>query len=319
MTSAPDDESSASGPTPTVTVVIATYHRPDPLRVAIRAVRAQDHDGPIEVVVVHDRTEPDETLLDLADGTFAGPRTIRVVKNDHTPGLAGARNTGILAATGDWVGFCDDDDEWRPRKLRAQFRALARRPAEVCVTGITVVYGDHRTDRIPDESELTPESLAERRVTAAHPSTVIVRRSTLIDGIGLVDEEIPGSYGEDYDWLIRAVRHGRVTVAPEPLVVVYWGQSLFSDRWQTIIEALDYLSAKHPEFAASKAGQAQLAGRRAFCEAALGRRGDAVRDAGRSIKLRWREPRGYLALLVASRLVSAPRLMDLAHRRGKGI
>jgi glycosyltransferase involved in cell wall biosynthesis len=305
--------------TPTVTVVIATYHRPEPLRVAIRAVLAQDYGGPIEVIVVHDRTDPDGSLVELAEGDFAGPRTIRVCRNDHTPGLAGARNTGILAATGEWVGFCDDDDEWRPRKLSTQFRALAQRPADVCVSGITVVYGDHRTDRIPDEAELTPAGLAERRVTAAHPSTVLVRRSTLIDEIGLVDEEIPGSYGEDYDWLIRAVRNGPVTVAPEPLVIVHWGQSLFSDRWQTIIDALDYLVAKHPEFAGSRAGQAQLTGRRAFCEAALGRRADAVRDAARSIRLRWREPRGYLALLVASRLVSAPRLMDLAHRRGKGI
>ncbi len=32
---------------------------------------------------------------------------------------------------------------------------------------------------------------------------------SLFDGIGLVDEEIPGGYGEDYDWMIRAAEHGR--------------------------------------------------------------------------------------------------------------
>jgi len=302
-----------------VTVVIATYNRPEPLRVALAAVLAQDVTGPIEIVVVHDQTEPDESLCGLAEGSFAGPRTIRVISNDRTPGLAGARNTGILAATGDWVGFCDDDDEWLPHKLSTQFRALEARPNDVCVSGVTIVYGDHRTDRIPDESEITTTVLAERRVTAAHPSTVIVRRSALLDGIGLVDEEIPGSYGEDYDWLMRAARHGPVTVAPAALVVVYWGQSLFSNRWQTIIEAIDYLMAKHPEFSSSRRGQSQLIGRRAFCEAALGRGSDARRDAVRSIRLRWREPRGYIALLVSTRLLSAQRVMDLAHRRGKGI
>ncbi len=299
-------------------VVIATYLRPEPLRVAIGAVLAQDHPGMIEIIVVHDRTEPDESLVDLADGDWAGPRSIRVVSNVHSPGLAGARNTGIDACTLEWVGFCDDDDEWRPRKLSAQFRSLARRPADVCVTGITIVYGDERNDRIPAQEEMSLDVLAARRVTAAHPSTVIVRRDVLVEQIGLVDEDIPGSYGEDYDWLIRAVRNGPVTVTPEALVIVYWGQSLFSDKWATIIEAIDYLVDKHPEFRGSRRGMATLSGRKAFCEAALGHRSAATRDALQSIKLRWSEPRGYLALAVAAG-VPAHKVMDVAHRRGKGI
>ena len=71
---------------------------------------------------MYDQSEPD---LSLEVGRSA-PR-VRVITNTRTPGLAGARNTGILDATGDLVAFCDDDDEWLPGKLAAQVEALRRR------------------------------------------------------------------------------------------------------------------------------------------------------------------------------------------------
>ena len=45
------------------------------------------------------------------------------------PGLAGARNTGIVSLDTDLVAFCDDDDQWAPGKLRQQVHALRQRPA----------------------------------------------------------------------------------------------------------------------------------------------------------------------------------------------
>lgn len=40
---------------------------------------------------------------------------IRVLVNEHTKGVSGARNTGLDYATGDWVTFLDCDDELMPR------------------------------------------------------------------------------------------------------------------------------------------------------------------------------------------------------------
>ena len=47
------------------------------------------------------------------------------------------------------------------------------------------------------------------------------RRAAFLDGIGPVDEAIPGSYGEDYEWVLRAARRGPVVTVQEPLVRVY--------------------------------------------------------------------------------------------------
>ena len=74
--------------------------------------------------------------------------------------------------------------------------------------------------------------------------TILVTREAIQGPIGLVDEHIPGSYAEDYDWILRAALAGPIAVVEEPLVRVRWGQSLFSSRWQTIIEALATIGIK---------------------------------------------------------------------------
>jgi glycosyltransferase involved in cell wall biosynthesis len=301
---------------PLVTVVIATHHRPELLRVALDAVAAQDYAGPIETVVVFDQSEPDASLA-----RDDRQREVRVVSNtERTPGLAGARNTGILAARGDLVAFCDDDDSWRPEKIRLQVAALAAEPdALTAVSGITVMYDDRSVDRVPQPGDVTLAQLARRRVMEAHPSSVVVRRSALLGAIGLVDEEIPGSYGEDYDWILRAAQAGPIAVVPRSLVAVRWGQSLFSQRWTTILAWIEYALAKHPVLSADPRGLARLLGQRAFALAALGRRREALRVVGQVLRRNPREPRGWLAAAVALRLVTAKRAMHAAHRRGRGV
>ena len=303
---------------PAVSAVIATHNRPELLRRAVKAVIGQTYTGPIECIVVFDGTEPDESLTELAI-SGAGPREIIVVRNDRVGGLAGARNTGILVAIGTFIAFCDDDDWWMPDKLRQQLETFAD-PGVVCsVTGIKVIYGEKESLRIPSATTITLEELVRRRVMEAHPSSVVVRSESLILDIGLVDEAIPGSYGEDFDWILRAAHAGTISAVRAPLVEVQWGQSLFSRNWQTIIDAIDYLIDKHPELRESSKGLARLTGRRAFALAALGRRRESLAYVRRTMRLSFTERRAYVAALVALRIVSAERLLAVAHKRGHGI
>lgn len=301
---------------PRVSVVVATRDRKELLRKTLTAIDHQDYPGVVETLVVHDQSEPDPDLV-VDDER----RPVRVLRNTRTPGLAGGRNSGILAATGSLVAFCDDDDTWLPDKLTRQVRSLQASGADVGVSGIVICYGEKEITRVPRKDDLSLAELGRRRVTEAHPSTVVVRRAALLDGIGLVDEEIPGSYGEDYDWIIRAAEHGPIDVLEEPTVRVLWSRthSYFSKRWALIIEAIDYLLAKHPVLSSDRRGLAGHYARKAFGYAALGQRSDAVRWAARAVRLSPRELRSYLAVAVASGLVSADQVQRVAHHRGKGI
>ncbi len=301
---------------PTTSVVVPTRDRPELLERAVTSVLDSAYDGEIEVLIVFDQTSPRALPIPERPG-----RTLRTLTNDRTPGLAGARNTGILAARGSLVAFCDDDDAWTPDKLRRQVQALLSHPdAEVATTGIVVRVDGRRHERVAASERIDIRDLTRARHLELHPSTFLVHRAAVLHGIGLVDEQIPGSYGEDYEWLLRAASRAPIVAVRAPLVEVSWTSgSWFAERWPIIIEAIAYLLQRHPVLRSDPRGLARLYGRLAFAHAALGHRGDAITWARRALRLNPWERRVYLALAAASGLVSSRRLLALARRTGRGI
>jgi len=301
---------------PLVSVVIATRDRPEMVREAIASVRQQVDVGLVEIVLVYDHSEPDLSLAVTEHGVQT-----RVTANARTPGLAGARNSGILAAQGEFVAFCDDDDYWMPDKLSRQLSVLERSPTAVLATcGISIEYAGERHDRVLARDEITLEDLIRDRLTELHPSTFLFRRSALLGEVGLVDEEVPGGFGEDYELLLRTVKVAPIRNVSEIGTVVRWGaQSFFFRRWAMMSEGLQYVVRRHPEIARSRRGLARIEGQIAFAEAAQGQRRQAwahLRAASCSFPL---EPRLPLAALVSIGLVSPSRVMSALHAFGRGI
>lgn len=306
---------------PTVAVVIATRDRPALLRRAVAAAVDQRYPGDVEVLAVFDQSEPEPDLAHDGVAPGGGCRRVRVLRNERVAGLAGARNTGITAATADLVAFCDDDDLWLPGKLDAQVARLAAEPdLEMVTTGVLVEARGKVSTRVLERDRITHRELLRSRVSEAHPSTYLFRRAALVDGIGLVDEDLPGSYAEDYDLLLRAARRGDVGVVSLPLAKVFWHRSsFFAERWRTIIDALDHLVAAHPELATEPAGLARIEGQQAFAHASMGDRRGAWATARRALGHNRREPRAYLALLVASGAVRSEWVLRALQAGGRGI
>lgn len=302
-----------------VSVVIATHNRPELLRRAIDAVLDQEHPAPLEIVVVFDRTEPDPALLDHPALVGRKDRRIVLTSNVRSPGLAGARNSGVALAEHAWIAFCDDDDEWLPGKLAAQFAALESTPgARVATTGVLIHFEGEDTARIPDPEMLTFEGFLNDRMTEVHPSATLAS-AELIAELGDVDETIPGGYGEDYDWLLRAARLSPFAVATEPLVRVHWhGASFFFEKWKTIDDALEFLVEKYPEFHDQPAGLARIRGQQAIARGAMKQRSAAVRTAIETARLKPTEKRAPVALLIAAG-VPASAILKTAHKFGKGL
>jgi glycosyltransferase involved in cell wall biosynthesis len=259
--------------------VVPTHARPEEMRRAVSAILAQDYPGEIEVVVVYDKSNVDTAL----PGEWPG-RSVRVISNSRTPGLAGARNTGFLVLDTDLVASCDDDDRWEPGKLRAQVEALLAQPgAQFVTTGMVVDYERHSNIRLAGKDRVTYPDLLRSRMAMLHSSSFVMRRDALLDSIGLVDEDIPRSFVEDWDLLLRAARQHPIVHVDRPLTRV-----LFQ-------------------------------GKIAFYSAMMGRRRDALDGAKAAMRSNWREPRAVLALAVASGAVDGSWLMSHLNRRGHGI
>ncbi len=305
------------GQPPAVSVVVPTRDRPELLGRTIASVAAQDYDGPIDCIVVHDGGEPP------ADGSVQsiGGCTVRHLRNARAPGLAGARNTGILAAGSTYIAFCDDDDTWQPLKLRRQIDAMEADPETLVMgCGNTVVYGSHRTVRMAPNDTVTLDDLLRSRVAVLHSSTIVARRDAILDRIGLVSEDIPGGASEDYEWQLRASRVAPIGMINEPLVDIVWHTgSRYARQWNLYVAGLSYILEHYPEFDQVPRGKARVYGQIAFgCAAARDVRG-AFRWGLRSLQADLVQPRGYLAMLVSLRLCPPDPLLNMLHARGRGI
>jgi glycosyltransferase involved in cell wall biosynthesis len=299
---------------PLVTVVIPTIDRPELLARAVQSVFSQDYDGPIDCLIVFDGpSQPPPAVL-----TTAG-RTLRAITNTRSPGLAGARNSGLTHAHGSLIAFLDDDDEWMPGKLRRQVHLLEPDAGTAAVgCGNVVVYEGRETTR-DAPCVVTFQSLLRSRVAVLHSSTILVRRDAL-DTIGLIDERIPAGASEDYEWQLRVARHGPIAMVQEPLARVHWHTgSRFSRHWVAFIDGLTYVLARNPEFRQYPRGASRIYGQIAFGYAAMGMTRETLRWAGRCLSADWRQPRGYLSLLVATRILPAEMVLRGLHTRGKGI
>jgi glycosyltransferase involved in cell wall biosynthesis len=302
-------------PWPSITAVIPTRDRPELLGRAVRSVLAQSYPGPLECVVVFDQHSPHTPEVDVPPG-----RSLRVAQNDRSPGLAGARNAGAATSTSALLAWCDDDDEWLPDKLEKQVRTLRDNPeAAVATCGIWVCVGRRRFARTPATSLVPREDLLRSRQMWIHSSTLVMDRERFFGDIGPVDEAVPGSYGEDYEWVVRASRLSPIVAVPQPLVRVYWQSSYYADRWDVMISGIQYHLDKHPELVADRRNAARMYGRLAFAYGASGYNEQARRWAQRSIRLDWRQPRGYLAMLVSAGVLSPRWVMSAAHAVGKGV
>ncbi|MFS0892615.1 glycosyltransferase family 2 protein [Microbacterium sp. 179-I 3D3 NHS] len=303
---------------PSVSVVIATRGRGELLRRAVRSIVAQQYGGALEIVVVYDQTEIDE--LDDLRSEGIGAVRLTTIANTRTPGLAGGRNTGIAAAQGEWIAFCDDDDEWTVGKLRAQAEAWAQHPDAVGMSsGVEIVTLSGSVTRIPPTVTTRDDFLASR-VSDIHPSSFLFRRSDLQDLPGGVDEEIPSSYAEDYDVLLRMTERGPIVSVPEPLVIVHWDRdSYFAGRWIPMAEGLGFLLGKHSDLLLHDGNAARMCGQVAFAYAAGGDKAQARTWARRARGHRLTEPRALLTWIVLTGLLTPKTIIAILNKRGKGI
>ena len=198
-------DSEASEKAPLVSVVIPAYRAAQTISATLDSVLSQTFRD-YEIIVVNDGS-PDSREMEQTLAPYRGRITYFCQDNQ---GPAGARNTGIRAARGEYIALLDSDDLWEPEHLTAQMAVLQGDRSIDMVYADARFFGDPlsegRTvmDLCPSAGEVTFESLVMRTCTV-HICVSVVRRQTLLDA-GLFDPAFRGT--EDIDMWLRIVRRG---------------------------------------------------------------------------------------------------------------
>jgi glycosyltransferase involved in cell wall biosynthesis len=242
------------GNRPVVSVSVSTYNRAHLLGRALRSVLAQTFQD-YEIIVVDDgSTDNTEEVV-----RSFGDARIQYLRHESNRGQSAAINTGIRAATGEYVAFLDDDDEWLPEKLAIQLETFKTSDLErlgVVSCPKLTVYDGRRKVRAPRKRRFArgwvhKDLLARRMVVPWATCSLLVRRDALTEA-NLFDESLPHS--KDWDFVFRLSRDWQIQAVETPLIRVHYHSGPSIGRSGKDLEAAERIIAKyHSEFLAEPA------------------------------------------------------------------
>lgn len=215
-----------------VSVVIPTHNRAALVRAAIESVQAVYHDGfALEVLVVDDGS---------TDETAEVVRTLPVTYlRTEGIGASGARNTGLHAATGDFIAFLDDDDLWLPNNISPQLHLFSEHPEYGAVHAQLLRTDASRTpygEPVPG-GPLSSGWIHERLMTYWPQLGTLLVRADVVREIGDFDETLRSE--EEWDWLLRIARRYPIGCVEEP--VMLFCQRGYEDdalNWQRVPDTI---------------------------------------------------------------------------------
>ncbi len=219
-----------------VSVIIPTYNRAKFLPNAVRSIINQKYDN-IEIIIVDDGSNDNtQAVVNSLKEKYSN---IIYCHNERTKGPSGARNTGIIKSSGNYVSFLDSDDTWLDGNLSNGLKILNENPEiDVLFGNYSIVDFDTRKHlhnffdqkktlyslksvQLSSGIKLLKDNLFKALIQENFFSfgTSIIRKSST-NGI-FIDESV--TFSEDRDFAIKLYRKSNATFAfrEDPVFIAY--------------------------------------------------------------------------------------------------
>ena len=126
-----------------ITIVIPVYNVEAYIEDCLKSVAAQTYNGDIECIVVDDCT-PDGScaIIERFIKEYNGNIDFKLLHHNKNRGLSAARNTGIDAATGEYIYFLDSDDEITPECIELLAEPLKQKKYDFVIGNYETLGSD---------------------------------------------------------------------------------------------------------------------------------------------------------------------------------
>lgn len=117
-----------------ISVIIPVYNVAPYIAACLQSVMRQTTQAALECILVDD-CGPDNSMEVVNETlqSYSGPIDFKIVRHTQNRGLSAARNTGLAAATGDYIYFLDSDDEITPDCIERLSAPLQKEPYDLTV------------------------------------------------------------------------------------------------------------------------------------------------------------------------------------------
>ena len=230
---------------PLVSIIITSYARPDNLCRAIESVLNQTY-SPIEIIVVDDNGLGTKYQLETEKvlSHYIELLKIRYIKHDVNKNGSAARNTGVNAAKGDYIGLLDDDDEYEPEKIQIQIDTLikAQQKDPMCCGCYCNTKIQHRDGDISYRINKTDKNLISSLLLGEsqfNTSTFFSTRASFLEVNGF-DERFLRH--QDWEFFIRYLSkfHMVLPADSKPLIVKHLSLNTITRDPKRLIEYKEF-------------------------------------------------------------------------------
>jgi glycosyltransferase involved in cell wall biosynthesis len=207
-----------------ISAIIPAYNSEGTIARALNSVLAQTR--PADEIIVIDDGSTDRT----AQAVQSFGSRVRLIRQANA-GVSAARNTGIQAASGDWIAFLDADDEWLHEKLRLQTEHLRRHPdlkwtygnfyqKKTVGEGLAPAHSQARISKLLREGEVFDDYFKGYVNYAYAWTSVLVIEKEIFGVAGLFEPGMKRAQDNDL-WFRIAYQFPEVGYLAEPLAVYH--------------------------------------------------------------------------------------------------
>ena len=198
-----------------VSVVIPTYKRMgSTVEKAIKSVLSQTYKN-IEILVIDDNGDNKSVFSrDIREMLLRYPSVVYIALPKNS-GACVARNEGIRAAKGEYIGFLDDDDIWHTDKIEKQM-LLMKGDVGFVYCGLDLHF-EKDEKRVKKEAVIKkkPIECLLRKNYIGSTSCGLVKKSVAVES-GMFDEKLKS--GQDLDFWIRLIKTTKYDCVKDCLV-----------------------------------------------------------------------------------------------------
>jgi glycosyltransferase involved in cell wall biosynthesis len=212
-------------------VIVAVYNGAKTLTQTIESILSQTYDN-FELLLIDDgSTDESRNLIEK----YLEDERVKYFKKQNG-GVASARNFGIARATGEVIGFCDQDDQWLPQKLEKQIPLFSDPDVGLVYSWVDIDRHGKRECSTPEFEGECFEALLNRNFVSC--CTAMVRRTVLNQVNGLDESRELHGVDDRHLWL-KVARISKLAVAKTPLAIYFiHGENYSLDNKKMLIADL---------------------------------------------------------------------------------
>ena len=139
-----------------VSIVVPVYNVEPYIEDCLKSIAAQTYKGKLECIIVDDRTQDNScAVIEHFIKEYKGTIEFKLLHHNVNRGLSAARNTGIDAATGEYIYFLDSDDEITPECIELLAEPLKKKKYDFVIGDYETIGSDKKfPPLILDEGEI---------------------------------------------------------------------------------------------------------------------------------------------------------------------